>query len=281
MDLPSNSKLPFFAYGTFKPGQLAFFRIKQFVDRCTNDSVKGQLWERDAVPLLVPTEIYPSDISGNLIFFQSGGEELAYKEIIAIEPSKIYCWEEVTTKEGVIANTLVGKDYEIGSKPYDGNCWDGRNDPFFTEALEEIDDILHENIHPDPNSLKPLFRVQMAYLLLWIAIERYASLRYHLGSDRESKRKKCIASEKAFQEGLKKHIHKKNREIFSANELLSYKLDPNNPQGAINYYYQVRSNSIHRGKAVYDDYEILKYSCRELLNIFKDMLEDAWKIQDI
>ena len=53
MMLPSQVELPFFSYGLFRPGQIGFGRLRQFV---TSDEaewhVKGQLLDRDGLPVL-------------------------------------------------------------------------------------------------------------------------------------------------------------------------------------------------------------------------------------
>jgi len=57
--------------------------------------------------------------------------------------------------------------------------WNGRDDPLFTVALDVVTKLC--NRIALRVGFEPLFRLEMAYLLLWTSIERYASLRYHLG----------------------------------------------------------------------------------------------------
>jgi len=114
----------------------------------------------------------------------------------------------------------------------------------------------------------------MAYTLLWTAIERYAGLRYHLGKDVQKKVYQ-IASEDIFARSLKRHV-KHPRYVFRTNDLSKYTLDPNSPEKSIKYYFQVRSNSVHRGKVAGNDFDIIKNSLQELLYIFKEMLNAVW-----
>ena len=44
--------------------------------------------------------------------------------------------------------------------------WNGWDDPLFTSALDVVKETLHSQTQFDWD-LKPLFRLQMAYLLLW------------------------------------------------------------------------------------------------------------------
>ena len=122
--------------------------------------------------------------------------------------------------------------------------------------------------------LKPLFRLQMAYLLLWSSIERYVSLRYHFGDD-ATKKVGNLASETAFRIGLK-DIVAESRNIYRADRPDEKEvLDPQSPEKALKYYYQVRSNITHRGKGVVRDHERLLKSTSELLSLFRRVLKAA------
>lgn len=123
-------------------------------------------------------------------------------------------------------------------------------------------------------NLKPLFRLQMAYLLLWSSIERYVSLRYHLG-DKVTEKVGQLAHEPAFGECLPRYV-KGRREVYRTDQPTKREvLDPKSPEKAVRYYYQVRSNVTHRGKGVARDYELLRYSLAELLAIFRGVLKAA------
>jgi hypothetical protein len=276
MRLPNNEKFPFFAYGLFKPGQLCFFRIKDFVKSTSETEVNGILKERDGIPLLVPSKY--SKIKGILIHFHSDRETEAYESVVAVEPKEVYHWGEVIAGEGIRANALLGKRGDRGSSDLEHwESWDGRNDPFFKDALEEIESVLLENSQLSFDDFRPLFRLQMAYMLLWTSLERYASFKYHLGK-KVAEKVYQIAEEKVFADSLKNFV-KEEREVYSTADLEKYRLDPNDPEKSIRYYYQVRSNTVHRGKAVTKDFHILKSSLEELLPIFKELLEDAWNMR--
>lgn len=279
MKLPDNTGLPFFAYGIFKPGQIAHFRIKDLVERAKESEISGSLKERDGVPLLIIGQDM-MHVQGSLITFKSGCEVDAYRRINQIEPSDIYRWQEVILCDNSRANVLIGRKVGRGSSDFEYNVWDGRNDPLFNQALEIVATICKENSKFDWN-YKPLLNLQMGYFLLWMSIERYASLRYHLGSDVQYKINQ-IANESSFANGLKKYVHRKYaEEIFDTrNPETKIKLNPEDPSSSLRYYYQVRSNSVHRGKTVPRDFNILCNSLRELLSIYKDMLQEAFSRND-
>lgn len=96
---------------------------------------------------------------------------------------------------GTPANVLVGRYPKKDSCACEDAEWYGWNDPLFTAALDVVEETL-ESQNFEWN-LKPLFRLQMAYLLLWSSIERYVSLRYHLG-DRVTEKVGHLANEAAF-----------------------------------------------------------------------------------
>ncbi len=52
--IPDDTRLPFFAYGVFQPGQLGFLRLKQLVSGVQAGCLRGRLYERDGLPMLVP-----------------------------------------------------------------------------------------------------------------------------------------------------------------------------------------------------------------------------------
>ena len=278
MNLPEKTYLPFFAYGLFKPGELCFFRIRDLVDkkRVNEAEVDGILKERDGIPLLVKGNL---KIKGYLIYFKKGKEIEAYKRIIEIEPGKVYYWDVIIDLEnGISANVLRGKKHDKGSSDLEHwKSWTGKTDPFFKEAIAEVERIYKDDASNLSDDYKSLFRLQMGYMLLWSSIERYAGLRYHLKKNVTKKVQQIAIKETKFADSLKIHVKRKDA-IIGAADLKPYNLDPNNPEDSIDYYFQVRSNVVHRGKAVSKDFYILRSALGELLTIFKEMLEEAWKM---
>ena len=287
MECPENTNLPLFAYGIFKPGQLCYSRIKPFVEKYEKCEISGSLLERDGIPLIVEND--HGEVVGYLITLKKGDEEKAYQSIAGIEPKKIYKWG-VAESGNNIANVLYGRNPDKGSchihEGWKGEgCniaareWDGNKDPFFTQSLDLVREMLNESEKKEHEgafgNYKELFRLQMAYTLLWSAIERYAGLKYHLG-DQVMNKVSRIAEEECFIESLK-CVVKEKRIIYRSDNLKKETLDLNNPKKAISYYYAVRSNSIHRGKNAIGDFRIVQSSLRELLEIFTKMLEDAFK----
>ena len=272
MDHPTNINLPFFAYGIFKPGQLAFFQLKGLVKKIIEPAtIQGCLLMRDGLPIIDFNQ--QGSVNGVLLEFYPEMTHEAYDRISQMEPDKHYHWREANLLQ-VRANVLAGKSPRKGSASCDEQDWNGWNDPLFTAALEVVEETIAS---PDSKfnwNMKPLFRLQMAYLLLWSAVERYASLRYHLGT-KVAEKVIQIAKEPAFAESLQKHVFEK-REIFRADRPGEKEvLDMEKPEKAIKYYYQVRSNITHRGKGIVRDFGVLEKSITELLAIFRDVIKEA------
>jgi hypothetical protein len=270
MESPPNIDRPFFAYGLFRPGQLAFFQLRELVSNVAEPArVAGSLLLRDGLPIIDAAG--PGYIKGALLTFLPGRAAEAYDRISAMEPDKHYRWHEAPV-DGRSANVLVGRSPRNGSVACEDAEWNGWDDPLFTAALDVVQETL-ESSDFDWN-LKPLFRLQMAYLLLWSSIERYVSLRYHLG-DKVTEKIGKLAHEAAFADSVRQHV-KGKREVYRADRPGEREvLDPKSPDRAVRYYYQVRSNITHRGKGVVRDYELLKKSLAELLPIFREVLKAA------
>jgi len=194
-----------------------------------------------------------------------------------MEPDKQYYWATAPVSfrgAKITANILHGKSPTKGSVPLETPDWDGRDDPLFTTALAVVEETLRAN-EQFAWDLKPLFRLEMAYLLLWSSIERYTSLRYHLGKDATAKVLN-IAEEPAFVAALKEVVREK-RTLYRADEPQhSVTLRADQPKKSLAYYYQIRNNAIHRGKAVGRDFDILREALDQLLRIFTCVLQAAF-----
>lgn len=273
LDLPSDINLPFFAYGIFKPGQLAYSRIKSYVKKYEKTEINFNMLIRDGVPILADKS-HHHGTKGVLIYFNENDKEEAYETISGTEPKNLYKWEEEYIGSERI-NVLVGVCPRFGSSCLDyGSEYDGRKDPYFKEAIKLIEENL-KNHKSRGMDIKPFFNLQMNYMLLWAAIERYTKIKY---GKKLGENNKKLSEEKIFQESLKEHVDNNIREhVYSAEDLRKYYLNPENPFYSIKYYYTLRCNVVHRGKAVIHDEQKIERALTELLAIFKDVLDDTFK----
>lgn len=271
MDHPSDENLPFFAYGLFCPGQIGYFQLRDFVQSVDAPAtISGSLHLRDGLPILNPHG--SGTVAGALLRFRAGAAFDAYERISKLEPDKQYLWSTATVFDS-LTNVLIGRSPNRGSIPFEGKTWDGWDDPLFTAGLDVVQETIASGTKFD-RDLKPMFRLQMAYLLLWSAIERYLSLRYHLG-DRVSEKLNALATEPAFASAVAALAPDKRTVTRADRPRDKTALDVSSPKSAVAYYYQVRSNITHRGKGVSRDHDLLLKSATELLAIFRSMLVAA------
>lgn len=284
MDFPENTLLPFFAYGVFCPGEIGFLKLKPFIEKIDHDCHSlGKLLIRDGLTIL---SLNGNDIvAGSLLHFVPKSAGRAYYSIVELEPDKQYEWGIIAVQTNSVmqsANTLLGINLSNGCTLAD-RPFVGKKDPLFLEAFELIEEVLRKcsaiqpPIEPNPDFRKFL-HLQMAYMLLWSSIERYVTLRYGLGND-VMKKVLQLATDPYFCKALKTHVNRTDK-LFSSNDPSSdqaVRLNKDKPNSSLKYYYQVRCNITHRGKAAFDDFGRLRDSLEELFVIFKETLLNAFK----
>jgi hypothetical protein len=119
----------------------------------------------------------------------------------------------------------------------------------------------------------------MAYKLIWTAIERYLLLRYAENGKVQPPDRDKMAGEEAFQDAVEKWVNRDSDEVLN----LLYpgreakKLDKENPEAVLKFYWQLRNNVTHRGKGVRMEYGLLRNSLDELHHIFTEVLDSAFE----
>ncbi len=272
LKLPIKKDLPFFAYGIFKPGQIAYSRIKHCVKTSYEYEIDYKMRMRDGVPLIVPSKSNGyNKTKGYLIYFNEEDYGEAYEIISKTHYEKLYKWEQINVGVNK-ANVLMGVNPKMGSSPIEsseGN-YDGRNDPYFKELIVVVENELRDKDKHWSN-INDFFKLQMSYLLLWTSIERYCSLKYNKTRSKINQ----FSKDDLFKKSLKKHFTSK-RTVYSAEDLRYHTLDSDDYYHSIHYYYTIRCNVAHRGKALHNDDYIIRQSLKELLGIFKDILNETF-----
>lgn len=275
LNLPNNTELAFFAYGIFKPGQLAYSKIKNHVNEKNSIELNYQMKLRDGVPILIDNQRDYNQTKGYIITFKKGQERQAYQAISNTLLKKLYEWKTIEIN-GNDVNILFGVDPENGSDhiedPEERVSFNGKNDPLFKEALE----LIEKNLNTDKNShkIKSFFELQMNYMLLWSAIDRFSSLKYN--KQYKSWNNEKFSKERAFKEGIKKYGNEPHIPVYSTEDLVVHEFNAKDPLETIKYYYTLRCNVVHRGKATVGDFSMLKTATKELLEIFKNILNDTF-----
>ena len=265
-----NTKLPFFSYGIFRPGEIPFLGIEHYIEKIEKLTIKGCVQIRDGVFLF--SEQYEDDVNGYLIHFKSHLCENAYNFINSLEPNKIFRWSEKLDKNNNPFNILIGRSPNKGSESIQelDNNYSTTKDPYFTTGIAMLNDF---KLPEWDWELKGSFEVQMRYMFLWTIIERFTFLRYSLGAD-SNKRIQLLEKNEYFIEGIKKYVTNE-RKIFNTQNLDHEILKLDNPKKAIKFYYQVRSNLTHRGKGISKDYYILIECYNELFNIIQFVIKNT------
>lgn len=281
MDDQPNLGLSYFVYGLLQPGEIAHAQVESFLkSEPVEDEVQGTLYARDGLPLLVTGEGCKT-VRGYLLRFAEEQAEEAYAKISHFEPVKHYRWDTVRLpRSGEKANVLVGKSPEKGSIRVEEGVWRGERDPLLTSGLSVVEEIADQyaterfrSAPPDSFEWERLFQIQMAYMFLWTCIERYAALAYGPGLGPNQKIKE-FGKDPVFQRALRRTKVREDSVYKSTNPSDRADLKPDDGVKSADYYYYVRSNITHRGKAAYSDGEKVRMSLLELLKIFDAMLDE-------
>ena len=265
--------LPFFAYGIFKPGQIAYSKIRDLDFEMKEASINYLMKQRDGVPILLQKSNERYNTKGCLYDFSDG--EKAYRIICQTMSPALYKWGTIDV-EGERANVLFGLNPNSGSvyieEACDRECFDGSKDPIFKEGIQLIRKNLDEE---DFDWEEGFFKLQMNYMLLWSAIDRYCKLKYNRGSEHDNRLE--LAKENNFIDALRKIDETSEyRPIFSTDDLIRRSFDVSNPKYCINYYYTLRCNIVHRGKTSIRDLRLLKKATADLLKIFEYILDETF-----
>ncbi|MCT2281300.1 hypothetical protein M3G91_27215 [Micromonospora chalcea] len=275
---PDDRSLPLFAYGSLKPGELAFGLIGPLVSRHVQASASGAIRLRDGLPLFDPSAAELA-ARGSLLFFDAGKADEAWQIVADFEPSTQYKWvtTDAMSEDGVPikANVLAGVKLNRGVSGDAVLEWSARHDPVLGEGLAEVRRLVMEAVpqgveaQPDsPDFWRLFFRLQASYLLLWSVVERYTALRYGpaLGPGNRVGR---LGEDPEFQAALKTVGARPGSVVDSRNPTNRVNLGPDGIGGA-RYYYAVRSNLSHRGKGAFRDARLV---LRAIVGLHDAMLE--------
>ena len=262
---------PFFAYGIFKKGQLAYSKIADCVDYVEPDDVHREMRIRDGVPVI--KNKYSSKISkGEKLYFIDERKYDAYETISNTQLGNVYEWDTIDIDQ-VEFNILVtkrtkGTFLNVDKDGYYKDFFDGNDDFFFSNVSEFIRNELEGIDYNDPCTI---FRIQMYYVLLWSAMDRYCVLKYDV-SIRHGDYLRQLSRDEIFEEALEVVNPKTRDEIHSARNASSLYFNKDRPNFIVNYYYTIRSNVAHRGKEPENNFGALIDSLNEMLDIFDYMI---------
>jgi hypothetical protein len=114
----------------FRPGQLAYFQLRDLVEHTERGHVPGVLRIRDGLPIIDPDD--PGRVDGVLLDFGRDSIIEAYRRISEMEPDKQYRWVEGRAGRRW-ANLLVGRSAKKGrvvfGRASSPSSPEGRRDP--------------------------------------------------------------------------------------------------------------------------------------------------------
>jgi hypothetical protein len=298
--LPKNLNLPFFAYGIFKPNQIAYQVIEDYVQSSIRKTIKNFFqFLRDGVSFIYP-EVSSEVVTGYEITFVAEKAVNAYFEISNKEPGSLYRWEVIDNMNVLVAHNTDGFDEHFHGNPDNVIGW---NDPYFHIGLEVIQKQrleVKEMEYPinsrwdDRDFFAKMLSTQMRFLLAYSMLERLAFLMtsFQSGSAQVSNVlgeniffKKAII--KVYEE-LPEERKSKIREVFSSERTLDSKgkvktgsvnlvlkecVENKDYKKVIKFYYQIRNNITHRGKSLGRLSPELEEYLIELTSIIKYTLE--------
>jgi len=291
LGLPSDYvPLPFFAYGSLRPGQLAFSQVKDLVLSTSEAYLEDHhLLVRDGLPLLVQGRSGGVDgVCGDLLRFSSPSEaSKCYKQIGGFEPKAQYEWQKVLVSNEW-AWACFGRDPNVGTVFVDPSSeWSCAQDAVLAFGIPVVNQLAQQYFRtPDisdfGNGLKTIydpnwtefFGLQAAYLLLWSIVERLATFRYGatvgpnyrvetLGTDDTVK---WVIVELGAPS---RHSYRELGDTRFPDLWIGIK--PDGTDG-LKYWYQVRNNIAHRGKEGTVDLPLLQESLIDLHDLVLTVL---------
>jgi hypothetical protein len=323
MNLPKDPKKPFFTYGIFRPGEIAFQIISDYVDfnKIEKRTIKGSLKLRDGI--LIYDQKGSDEIQGYLLFFKEGMETEAYNSIVQLEPGNYYMWNDDQSRYRKEFNILFGKtankgidnlrstndvkDIDEDNNFIDPIVWDYLfgsiwRDPFIINGFNMLEQYAKNEVilssqyeeikWYEEGNFNNYLKYQMLYLFLCSILERMMFLNGGFGikpnkqiglfskDETLTKVMEMIVNNvdfPQFKDSFERKIHPANdpndtTKYWSYNS--SLKMDP---VVSMRYYYQLRSNIIHRGKSGMKKYELLKESFEELKFILRTFWSEKEK----
>lgn len=285
-----NPQLPLFSYGFLKDGEIGNDVIYQYIK--SPDYVKSSrvirysLYLKDGLPVALDDEA--GTINGQLLEFNKGDAELAYRNISIMTMGEVYAWKEITDLHGHKANMLVLKKSVVDQDSTllslvksENNEWHSAEDACFFDGMNFLLEHCFNHLLTDKkhgkkkmfdvkNNIEASIGLQMAYMYLWSLIDRYCSMCYWVDNRKVTdKARMLLTNNEKFDKAIKlfegNFPSQKNDKIYRSYNGQPIEFSENK---IIDYYYTIRCNVVHRGKGTDKrDVNILKHAFLELFAI--------------
>lgn len=261
---PASAALPFFAYGIFKPTELAYRQLKDFIRAKQEDVVAGSLLIRDGFAVHDPAG--RGRVRGFTLWFHADAAGVAYHRICEFEPRRLYKWVEVMTEGGEAVNLVAGRGSPIrGAVPHEYDDWAlWRDDAMFRDGTRLVvkdaarfERLSFPSAPPDQFPWTDFFQLQMLHMFAWTILERYVAMRFGPRTP-PTQAARRLGEDEVFATALQQTAITLDRPLYDTRGGRSYRFSPENPAESAGYLYQLRSNVVHRGKGAHQDAELLR-----------------------
>lgn len=276
----SNNAGVWFVYGSLKPAELGFRRIKSLIDHHEPAQLKGyRLLIRDGLPAIGDHKGNTRPVEGHLLYAKPGEESELASVIDAFEMPDNYEVHnvEVTNASGLSVNAVANfLRYPKNGNPefIESSSWRVCDDAYFRHGLPTLFHAAQNSIagfhgHGNsPNFWKDYLPIMGTFLNLCTVMERYVAFSQPwINSDIYEKNRpekpptmqehlKALEQSDAGKKALVSVIHGPTTRVFRT-DIGRVKISPDRP---LQYWYQVRNNSAHRGKSVIKDYDLVRNS---------------------
>ncbi len=287
--LPSDTTLPYFAYGALKNGEIAWNQISKFVQEVHEEVLPGfKIGIVDGTAYGIPHLL--GAIRGDLIQFEDAAA--AYERISIFEglfdPKPRYEWTVVTIRErpvNMLKARLIPQRYEHT------DFWTVADDAVFSEGLRWIHNRLSALVGPLREGIlgyrekdkywSDYFMLQSVYLFQWGFHERLEV--YRLGATKDDKpgtpgyvpirrtmgdRRREMAQDPDFVKALSMVDFDKNLAVRGYRH--PHNFGSRTETDPLKAWYELRNNISHHGKG--SEHELAKV-LRATLDHFNTLLE--------
>ena len=284
----------FFAYGFLKPDEIGYSIIEEYVKDYKAYTVpKRKLYLKDGLPVALSGN---DSISGYLLTFSPDYAELAYRNIAIMTYGGLFYLDRVIESKEYRANMLVlnsnvsKQDEELISLVKSKRReWHSNEDPFFSETMHFLRHYYFEPLFYDrrinhvqsyySNYIDMSLALQMAYMQLWVIIDRYCTMSCWVKNSKLTEKARMFAAmNQRFIKALEvfdgSFPSKTNKKVYHSCSGKSIIFSVDN---IIDYYYNIRCNSVHRGKGTTErEINLVKYAFMELFAIMWAVINDDY-----
>ncbi|EKD27120.1 MAG: hypothetical protein ACD_79C00865G0001 [uncultured bacterium] len=278
MAIPKNPNISFFDYGLFKPGEIGYLQISDYVeDVISNVSITGDLLDRGGIPVLDDDGL--GKVNGFIIIFKKEFSKFAYEKILSEDLKQFYKWKslktyieshQITIEHNVLCKISKKNSFNLIKE----GSWQGNRSSLFKEGLETVKEYIDSTKSFNLDE-RCFVKLQMAYFLLWTIIDFHVFLRYQNLSDSKLKLQ-CLADDKIFNSAFKSVV-KDNRFFYNIFHSEEYILNPGDVLSSLEYYYQQLLSMNSQWDFSSHNFTCLKKSLNELYNVFVKVKYQSFK----